>query len=156
MTRHAIGGGRMAAASRTAGGRRFPRRYAKAVTLLSWSIVLLLVLVLSLAPLGAENLPEELAGRFNLGHFPAYGLLAALTLRLLHMHCHYLRYGWAVTVTAASTTLTGGMIELLQPLVGRTADPADMAMNMLGIASGLTVMVVIRQRRLRARSRAAR
>ena len=117
----------------------------KTATVAAWAVVLVGILLLSFAPISAQDLPEGVVRTgFRMGHAPAYALLAALTLRLV------LVMGWsktflqAVLISAAASVFLGGAVELLQPYFGRSALLRDFAMNTIGVAVALVLLVGIR------------
>ncbi|MEX0729655.1 MAG: VanZ family protein [Aquisalimonadaceae bacterium] len=124
----------------------------RTVIAVAWAGVLAAILILSFAQIPSERLPESVRWGFGLGHVPAYGVLAALTLRLLMLFRRSMRYRSAVLATVVATMAVGGLVELLQPAVGRTSDWADIAMNAFGMTVALVCMAVVRGRRAMRRS----
>lgn len=110
-----------------------PDAGAPRLTLLLWLMALAALLVLSLWPSGsAKNaLPDDGDNViWTLAHIPAYALVAALTVPLA-----YRRFRESARALTASLIFAGTLgiaLELVQPVVGRTADVADMALNLLG------------------------
>jgi VanZ family protein len=94
----------------------------------AFAIGVLVVTVLSLAP--AQTLPTlDLSDKIN--HAIAYAFLAATGC-----------FGFGVSrlgtqlVIVVSLSLFGGLIEVLQPLSGRSASVADALANQVGIGLG--------------------
>jgi VanZ family protein len=103
------------------------------LTLLLWLAAVAALLVLSLWPSGSEKHAVQDGGDnviWTLAHIPAYALVAALTVPLA--------YGWlresvrALMVSLIFACSLGIALEVVQPLVGRTADVSDVALNLLG------------------------
>ena len=117
----------------------------KTATVAAWAVVLVGILLLSLAPITPQDLPEGVVrSGFRMGHAPAYGLLAVLTLQVVRFA------GWSkgltqsVPISAAAVILLGGAIELLQPYFGRSASLHDFVLNTIGVTVALVLLVGIR------------
>lgn len=96
-------------------------------------VVLLAVLGLSLNPR-----PETLLGRLSVydkvGHLVAYLALGFLVVRIFD------RPGAASVVLAvASCSALGGLIEIVQPLVGRRRELGDLLVDLGGAAIGAAI-----------------
>ena len=97
-------------------------------------LVLVVVLVASFLP------PSMVApGRWNLGHLPAYFVLTVVTLFAWMPHK---RTVLVIVGIAALLCVLGLLIELSQPLVGRTSSLIDLTYNMIGVFTGVAVYVV--------------
>lgn len=98
-------------------------------------LVVVAILVMSLMPLlqGSTRLVPDVL--LNLGHLPAYGLLALVGLRLL------LGRGWprrrAAVVAGAVALGLGAALELVQPWFGRNMSLKDLIADAVGVALGL-------------------
>lgn len=95
------------------------------------------VLVLSfLPPETVDPLRLSIGDTSDVAHVVAYAVLAATTLLSRPRRSLTLWQGAAVV---AAISLLGIAIELLQPLVGRTASVVDFAENEIGIAVGIAL-----------------
>lgn len=107
-------------------------------------VVLLTVLGLSLYPR-----PEEILGRLSVfdkaGHLAAYVVLAYCAARAIG------RPGWiSFALAVASCAVIGGLVEVIQPFVGRRRELADFLVDLAGSAVGAVVaQAVARLRRRR-------
>ena len=101
------------------------------------AVVLLAVLVLSLIPH-----PESVLGRFSMydkaEHFAAYIVLGFLTLRAINR-----RGVLPVVLAIASCAALGGLIEIIQPLVGRSKELTDFLVDLGGAAVGAVTAIVV-------------
>jgi len=111
----------------TAGGTRALWLWAPVV------VVAAAILYLSVIrrPLGGVELPLH-ADKF--GHLAAYGVLSFLLARALGS-----RRSSVAVAAAAWAAAYGGVLEVVQPLVGRTADFLDLAASVVGavLAAGV-------------------
>lgn len=73
-------------------------------------------------------------GKWNLGHAPAY---ATLVLCTIFAFSKVKRAPINLVLIGLAISLLGGIIELLQPLVGRSTSLVDFAYNELGIGVAL-------------------
>jgi len=90
-------------------------------------------------PLGWAELPLQ---SDKLGHLAAYGVLSFLLARALGAR----HSGASVAVSAAAwATAYGGLLEVVQPMVGRTADFLDLAASLLGAALAAALWVRLRR-----------
>jgi VanZ family protein len=109
------------------------------------ALVLIAVVGLSLYPR-----PEEVLGPWSLndkaGHFAAYVVLAFLSVRAVNR-----RDVLSLILTIASCTALGGLIEIVQPLVGRTRELMDFIVDLGGSAVGAGIGFLIRRKGSRAR-----
>ena len=100
-------------------------------------VVLLAVLGLSLNPR-----PETLLGRLGIydkaGHFAAYVALGFFAARALGRPS-----ALTFLLTLASCSALGGLIEIVQPLVGRTRELADFIVDLGGTAVGAAIAIVV-------------
>jgi VanZ family protein len=97
----------------------------------------LLVLALSLTPrpaafLGALNVYDKL------WHFIAYAALGFFAMRAVDR-----RGLLSFVVTIAGCTAFGGLIEIIQPLVGRKRDLGDFLINLAGAAIGAAIAALL-------------
>ena len=119
----------------------------KTATVVAWAVVLVGIVLVSLAPISPEDLPEGVVrSGFRMAHAPAYAVLAALTLRFLLVIGWLKSFPQAVLASAAASILLGGAIELLQPYFGRSASLQDFVMNTVGVIVALVLLVWIRGR----------
>jgi hypothetical protein len=72
----------------------------------------------------------------------AHGVAYAVLCLLLIWAAAPLRRRTRFICSAVGAALFGGLIELLQPLTGRTCDLADMGFNTLGILGALLVIAL--------------
>lgn len=106
-------------------------------------LVLVGVLVLSfLPPETVDPLRLKVGDSIDIGHVVAYAALAGATLLSLPRQALTLGRGAAVVL---SISLLGIAIELLQPMVGRTASVVDFAENEIGIAGGIVLFWAYRR-----------
>lgn len=106
------------------------RFFAAAFALLSGATILALSLVpeVGLAS-GALAAPST-----NWAHLPAYLLLSALAT--LYVAPRSLR---ACARLGALLVIFGAVVELAQPLVGRSLSATDLVFNVLGVAAGIAL-----------------
>jgi VanZ family protein len=106
------------------------------------SIVFLLVALLAVLGLSMYPRPEELLGRMSLydkaGHFAAYCLLGFLALRAAHR-----MDAVPIVLTFASCAALGGLIEVIQPLVGRRRELGDFLVDLAGAALGVALSAAV-------------
>jgi len=115
----------------TAGGTRALWLWAPVVGV----VAAILYLSVIRRPLGWAELPLHTD---KLGHLAAYGVLSFLLARALGAH----RSGASVAVAAAAwASAYGGVLEVVQPMVGRTADFLDLAASLLGAALAAALWV---------------
>ena len=106
-------------------------------------LVLVSVLVLSfLPPETVDPLRLKVGDSVDIGHVAAYAALTGATLLSLPRQALTLGRGAAVVL---SISLLGIAIELLQPMVGRTASVVDFAENEIGVAGGIMLFWAYRQ-----------
>ena len=115
------------------------------------AVVLLVVLGLSFTPH-----PEAVLGRLSLydkaGHFAAYVVLGFLALRAANR-----RDAVPIVLTFASCAALGGLIEVIQPLVGRRKELGDFLVDLAGAAIGValyTAVAAVLSRKARGRETA--
>ncbi len=102
------------------------------------AVVSLGVLVLSLIPRPQEILgPLKLSDK--LGHLIAYVVLGFLARRSVGH-----RGALPLALTIVACTAFGGVIELVQPMVGRTMELADFLVDLAGSAVGAGVGALLR------------
>ena len=100
------------------------------IPLLAFGLTLTAITVVSLMPAGAGPGAAATPTVSNLLHVPAYallGLCACFALARLRSSLQ----GHLLAVLGL-ITLAGGMIEVLQPLVGRDASVGDLLLNLTG------------------------
>ena len=78
----------------------------------------------------------------KLGHLVAYGVLGLLLARALGAHGSAVAAAVAAAVWASAY---GGALEVVQPLVGRTADFLDLAADVVGAAAAVGAWFVVRR-----------
>jgi VanZ family protein len=100
-------------------------------------IVLLVVLGLSLTPH-----PESVLGRLSLydkaGHFAAYVVLSFFAMRSIGR-----RGALPFVLAVAACTALGGLIEVIQPFVGRRMELGDFLVDLGGSTIGPVIAVVV-------------
>ncbi len=106
-----------------------------------WGLTLVSILVLSLLPADAPESEIGSSWIWNFGHIPAYAVLAGFTVLVLSKRgpvSHYarLRAGVAIVLVAV-------VLELVQPLVGRTASVTDIGYGALGALIGMWMQAFI-------------
>ena len=109
-----------------------------------WRLTFTSILVLSLLP---GDTPESEIGSswvWNFGHVPAYAVLAGTTLLALSRRGPVDR--WVRWRTGMALVSLAVALELLQPLVGRTASAADVGYGALGAVVGMWIQAVIARR----------
>lgn len=114
-------------------GSRTPWLYSRQASVVMLVVVLLAIVGLSLSPR-----PERVLGRLSafdkLGHLVAYialGFFACRAMgrpRLFH-----------IVLTVASGAVLGGLIEVVQPLVGRNREFVDFVVDLGGAAVGAVI-----------------
>jgi VanZ family protein len=101
------------------------------------AVVLFAVLGLSLNPR-----PEAVLGRLSLydkaGHFAAYVVLSFFAMRSISR-----RGALPLVLAIAACTALGGLIELIQPLVGRRMELGDFLVDLGGSAIGAVIAAAI-------------
>ena len=108
-------------------------------SLYAFGLTLTAITVASLMPATSGSGAATSPAVTNLLHVPAYGLLAATACRALaplRSRPHY-----QLLAVLGLITLAGGMIEVLQPLVGRDASLGDMLLNLVGAGLAWTAYV---------------
>lgn len=99
------------------------------------------ILVLSLLPAGSPESEIGSSWIWNFGHVPAYALLAALGMLALAPR-RPAGYRLRASVGVAIVTLAA-ILELVQPLVGRTASLIDVGSGALGALIGIGMHAVM-------------
>lgn len=111
--------------------------YSRQASVVFLVIVLLAVLGLSLTPH-----PESVLGRLSLydkaGHFAAYVVLGFLAFRAIDR-----RGALPLVLAIASCAALGGLIEVIQPLVGRRMELGDFLVDLGGSAIGPAIAAVV-------------
>ena len=111
----------------------FEHAFFKIVSLLA----LVSVLVLSFLPSELVNpIRLNIGNSVDIGHLVAYALLAGATMLSVPRQALTLSRGAGI---ALMISLLGSAIELLQPLVGRTASVVDFTENVVGIVCGIAI-----------------
>jgi VanZ family protein len=97
------------------------------------AVMLIAVIALSLTPH-----PESILGRFSLydkaEHFAAYVLLSFFATRSIGR-----RDALSLAVAIAACAAFGGLIEIIQPYVGRSRELADFLVDLGGAAVGAAI-----------------
>jgi VanZ family protein len=106
------------------------------------SVVFLVVVLLAVLGLSLNPRPETLLGRLGVydkaGHFAAYLALGFFATRAIG------RPGvLTVVLTLVSCSVLGGLIEVVQPLVGRRRELADFLVDLAGTAVGAAIAIVV-------------
>lgn len=116
------------------------------------SVIFLAVVLLAVLGLSFTPHPESVLGRLSLydkaGHFAAYIVLGFFTLRAINR-----RGVFPVVLAIASCAALGGLIEIIQPLVGRNRELADFLVDLGGAAVGAAIAAVAAVLSRRARGR---
>lgn len=99
-------------------------------------VLALLVLALSLIP-KSEQVPDTFGGFDKLGHFIAYAVLAFFAMRAVD-RCGLIPF----VVVVVACTIFGGIIEIVQPIVGRTMELADFLVDLAGAAGGAVLAAI--------------
>lgn len=105
------------------------------------SLIAAIIAGLTLTPAPPD--PVSVSGVDKLYHFAAFAALAA---PLSHARPRWL---WQVVLAAA---LYGGMIELIQPFVGRGAELMDLVADAAGALAGGGAAVLLRRMSARGRT----
>jgi len=97
----------------------------------------LLVLALSLTP-RPESVMGALSAYDKVGHFIAYIALGFFAMRAVDRRgpLHF-------SLTIACCTLFGGIIEIIQPLVGRQRELVDFLVDLAGAAIGAAIAALL-------------
>jgi VanZ family protein len=109
---------------------QFERIVSRRVSRFVIVVLVMLVLGLSLTPRGVPiPVPSGIGAVF--GHFAAYALLAFFTFRAVD-RAGALQLAYII----AGCAFLGGIIEIVQPLVGRTRELVDFIADLAGAAIG--------------------
>lgn len=119
------------------------RGLIKTIALVVWGVMLITISIWSLAPVSGDELGPDIRRWSNLGHAPAYGILAGVTYYLLSGY-RRIPYGQAMLVSGFLCFALSLVLELLQPYVGRSWALSDLAMNIAGIVVVLGGCALIR------------
>lgn len=112
----------------------------------AWLMTMAVILVLSLLPETNPDADPLSPAMANLGHIPAYGLLALMTILVVSTMVRPTLMVLLVTILAVSAM--GGVVEVLQPYVGRTFSVTDLLANISGaILAGTGYYYVAARRR---------
>jgi VanZ family protein len=114
------------------------------------SLVFLAVVLLAVLGLSLNPRPETLLGRLGVydkaGHFAAYVALGFFAARAFGRPS-----ALTFLLTLASCSALGGLIEIVQPLVGRQRELADFLVDLGGTAVGAAIAIAVeRVRKARA------
>lgn len=120
-----------------AGSVRIEKLLSRRVSRILIVILSLLVLALSLTPQ-----PEQVLGALSaydkLGHFIAYIAIGFFAMRAVDR-----RGPLPFVLTIAGCTIFGGIIEIVQPLVGRRMELADFLVDLAGSMVGAALAALI-------------
>ncbi|MCL4067565.1 hypothetical protein M3484_13390 [Pseudomonas sp. GX19020] len=105
-------------------------------SLLTLIIAALLLIAIGIGTLMPGGALPQMPGSDKMQHFGAFALVA-LVVTLL-------RPGWVLPV-ALVLVAYGGLIELIQPLVGRSRELADFVADSLGVAAGSLTGLILHQ-----------
>jgi len=101
------------------------------------AVLALLVIALSLIPKN-EQMPNTFSGFDKLGHFIAYAVLAFFAMRAVD------RKGlFPFVVIVVACTFLGGIIEIVQPFVGRKMELADFLVDLAGAMAGAILAAML-------------
>ena len=103
----------------------------------AWAATLLVAFALCVTTLSPGMPSVGPPGSDKWQHFAGFALLA------LPLGYARPRWGWCIVLGAAAF---GGMIELIQPSVGRGAEWADLAADIAGASAGVVAMRLVRRR----------
>jgi VanZ family protein len=119
------------------GSFRIEKLLSRRVSRIVIVILSLLVLALSLTP-RPERVLGALSAYDKIGHFMAYVALGFFALRAVDR-----RGPLPFFLTIAGCTLFGGIIEIIQPFVGRTMELADFLVDLAGSVAGAALVVLL-------------
>jgi VanZ family protein len=109
------------------------------------SIIFLVLVLLAVLGLSLNPRPEAFLGRLSLydkaDHFAAYIVLGFLAYRAIGR-----RGALPLVLAISACTALGGLIEIVQPFVGRTRELADFLVDLGGSAVGAAIAFSIRQK----------
>lgn len=110
-------------------------------SILLWITVVIAITMLSLIPDYLSD-PGMLGARVsNLGHIPAYGVLAFVTLVALSRAMRF--NGWVILSTGLCVIAFGLILEITQGMVGRMTSASDMTLNAVGTILGIGAFVLL-------------
>ncbi len=119
-------------------------RVIRIISIAAWVSVNIGILLLSLLPaekmiMGSGNLNDKLAHGF------AYTVLGALTyLFLSFIHATLLDKTFKkILISIGYCALLGGLIEILQPLSGRSMELLDFVADFVGALTGVLIMKLL-------------
>ncbi|MGH8249522.1 MAG: hypothetical protein ACREVI_02295 [Steroidobacteraceae bacterium] len=107
-----------------------------------------LACVLPIVPLVASLPPPPIAFRVlnDFAHAPVFGAFTVVIFELLRRRTTW--PAWADTLSAlVLAVVAGGIVELIQPLLGRTGEFPDLATDAFGAAAGLAIAALLSPRR---------
>jgi len=106
------------------------------------SVVFLAIVLLAVLGLSLNPRPEAILGRLSLydkaGHFAAYLVLSFFAMRSIGR-----RGALPLVLAVAACTALGGLIEIIQPLVGRRMELGDFLVDLGGSAIGPVIAAVL-------------
>jgi VanZ family protein len=106
------------------------------------SVVFLVIVLLTVLGLSLNPHPEAVLGRLSLydkaGHFAAYVVLSFFAMRSIGR-----RGALPLVLAIAACTALGGLIEIIQPLVGRRMELGDFLVDLGGSAIGAVIAAAI-------------
>lgn len=118
--------------------------------IVAWLLTMATILVLSLLPESNSDADLLSPAMANLGHIPAYGLLALMTILVVSTMVRPTLMVLLATILAVSAM--GAVVEVLQLYVGRTFSTTDLLADILGaILAGAGYYSVAAWRRGRSR-----
>ena len=102
-----------------------------------WSLTVIAILVGSLLPDDSPSSEAMPSLWWNVGHIPAYALLAFLTVKVMGVKGRLVR-STAIFVGFAVVAF-GILIEIVQPFIGRMGSTMDASLNAIGTLLGVFV-----------------
>lgn len=105
--------------------------------LFAWLMVLAATIIASLLPESNSSVGRVPATITNLAHIPSFALLTLLSAIVV---ARWVKVSaWILGGVVLAVVAFGAVIELIQPVVGRTASLSDVAFNLVGagVASGI-------------------
>lgn len=103
----------------------------------AWFVVLAATIIASLLPESHSSVGRVPPIVTNLAHIPSFAVLTLLTAVVV---ARWVKVsGWILGGVVLAVVTFGAAIELIQPVVGRTANLSDVAFNLVGagVASGV-------------------
>ena len=123
-----------------AGSTRIDKLLSRRASRILFVALAVLVLALSLIP-RPESVLGSLSAYDKLGHFIAYVALGFFAMRAVDR-----RGPLPFALTIAGCAVLGGVIEIVQPFVGRQMELADFLVDLAGTAIGAAAAALLARR----------